>query len=68
MRAVKRFVYALLRPLLIRDVDPNEDYSCTMCGEPVLTRRLVCSRRKCGEKLDRILRWPSTSKESHETP
>jgi predicted nucleic acid-binding Zn ribbon protein len=29
--------------MFVRDVDPNEDYTCEVCGEPVLLRWLYCS-------------------------
>lgn len=42
---VKAFVFSLLRPFFVPDADPNEDYECVVCGNPVLRRRWACSRR-----------------------
>lgn len=36
--------YDLIRPLFVKDVDPNEDYNCIRCGWPVLRRQLFCSK------------------------
>lgn len=54
-RALDR-AYALVRPLFVRDVDPNEDYRCCVCGKPVLRRYLTCSKR-CGELFDDPVWW-----------
>ena len=42
-RIIKAVAYKIVRPLFVRDVDPNEDYECVVCGEPVLRRYLTCS-------------------------
>lgn len=44
--------YRVIRPLFVRDVDPNEDYNCTMCCKPVLRRYLTCSK-KCGSRTSK---------------
>lgn len=44
-RRIKAWLFRLVRPLFVRDVDPNEDYVCCHCGEPVLKRWLFCSDR-----------------------
>lgn len=53
MRKIKAFFFKLIRPLFVDNVNPNEDYECVMCREPVLRRYLTCSK-KCAEKLDKI--------------
>lgn len=45
------FVYRVIRPLFVEDVDPNEDYECCWCVKPVLTRMLFCSR-ECNDRSD----------------
>lgn len=36
--------YGLIRPLFVRNIDPNEDYSCGTCGKPLLRRYIFCSK------------------------
>lgn len=43
--------YALVRPLVVRRLDANEDFECVQCGKPVLRRFLTCSRA-CGDAFD----------------
>jgi hypothetical protein len=42
-KAIKKWFFKLIRPLFVRNVDSNEDFSCGHCGEPVLKRFLFCS-------------------------
>ena len=42
-RSFKRFLFKLIRPLFVTNIDPNEEFECVICGEPVLKRKLVCS-------------------------
>ena len=51
MRAIKNWLFRLIRPLFVANVDPSEDYECIMCEEPVLRRRLTCSA-SCEAELD----------------
>lgn len=37
------WVFSLLRPLFVSDIDPNEDFVCGECARPVLRRYLYCS-------------------------
>lgn len=53
-RRLKAWLFRLVRPLFVKDVDTNEDYECVICGEPVLRRHLTCSR-ECSSDLDRPL-------------
>jgi len=41
---LKKLFFDLIRPLFVRDVDPNEDFVCNECGRPVLRRVVFCSR------------------------
>lgn len=50
-RRAKAWLFRLARPAFVRDVDPNEDYECVACGEPVLRRDLYCSD-ECGRKFE----------------
>ena len=57
--AVMAFVYRIIRPLFVKDLDPNEDYVCLMCCKPVLTRDLYCSAkcsRECDEESEKVMR------------
>lgn len=45
MRSMKKLLYDLIRPLFVNRVDPNEDFNCIDCGEPVLRRVLFCSKK-----------------------
>lgn len=47
---MKKFIFDLIRPLFVKDIDPNEDYNCMECGTPVLRRILYCST-KCSRKF-----------------
>ena len=53
MIKVKAWFYKLIRPVFVKDVHPNEDYECVICGEPVLRRYLTCSK-KCADLFDKI--------------
>ena len=44
-RRIKAWLLRMIRPLFVGDVDPNEDYECCQCGEPVLERHLFCSAK-----------------------
>ena len=46
----KAWLFDRVRPMLVPDVDRNEDYFCERCGEPVLFRMFFCSP-EC-ERLD----------------
>lgn len=50
-RRIKARVFKIMRPIFVPDVDPREDFNCGHCGEPVLTRVLVCSDA-CGEAMN----------------
>lgn len=50
MRKVKALFFNLIRPLFVANIDPNEDFDCIICVEPVLRRQLVCSQ-KCYDKF-----------------
>jgi len=43
MRWFKKKLYSLIRPLFVRNIDPNEDFVCMNCSMPVLRRILYCS-------------------------
>jgi hypothetical protein len=43
-RFVKALFFKMIRPLFVKDIDPNEDYNCITCNEPVLYRDLYCSQ------------------------
>lgn len=43
-RNIKAWLFSIVRPLFVRDLDPNEDFACMQCGEPVFRRYLYCSR------------------------
>lgn len=43
MRKLKSLIYPLIRPLIVKDVDRNEDFVCGYCCAPVLGRVLYCS-------------------------
>jgi len=45
MRAywLRALVLRMVRPLFVKDIDPNEDFACAECGKPVLRRQLYCS-------------------------
>jgi hypothetical protein len=45
------WVYALVRPLVVDDLDPNEDFLCCECNRPVL-RRVLCCSRACRDAFD----------------
>lgn len=49
MRRLQAWFYWLIRPIFVTDIDPNEDFSCGLCGNPVLRRVLFCSSRCCNE-------------------
>ena len=40
-----RFIYSIVRPLVLSNYDPNEDYFCCNCGKPVLKRFLFCNQK-----------------------
>mgnify|MGYP000340705315 CR=1 FL=1 len=44
MRTIKRFVYNIIRPFLVKDVCRNEDYICINCGRAVLKRQFFCDK------------------------
>lgn len=50
IREYKAAFFTWIRPLFVRDIDPNEDFICGSCGEPVLRRDLTCSKA-CSEEL-----------------
>lgn len=54
---LKAWLYRLIRPLFVRDIDPNEEYVCVMCCEPVLRRSLTCSKR-CAHEFELALASP----------
>lgn len=43
MNWFKKYLYGLIRPLFVKDIDPNENFKCGFCGKPVLKRILYCS-------------------------
>ncbi len=43
LRWLKSVVFRAARPLVVENVDRNEDFVCGYCCEPVLTRVLYCS-------------------------
>ena len=47
---IKAWLYKLIRPLFVKNINPNEDFICMTCCAPVLRRYLFCSV-KCGKKL-----------------
>lgn len=51
MNKLLSFIYNLIRPLFVEDIDPNEDFVCGKCSKPVLTRVLFCSKR-CEDLFD----------------
>jgi hypothetical protein len=53
---VKAWLFKLIRPLFVRDLDPNEDFSCGQCGATVLRRRLFCSN-VCYFEWDSTQQW-----------
>jgi hypothetical protein len=42
-RRLKTAWFKAIRPLFEQDVDPNEEFVCGECCEPVLRRVLFCS-------------------------
>ena len=44
------FVYPIIRPLFVSNIDSNEDYVCCICMKPILRRTLYCSK-KCFENF-----------------
>lgn len=49
---IKEKIFKLIRPLFVKDIDPNEDFYCGNCGKPVLTRILFCSQ-ECDDEFTR---------------
>lgn len=49
---IKAWLFDLIRPLFVGDVDRNEDYNCVICGAPVLRRYLTCST-KCEVEFEK---------------
>ncbi len=43
MIELKRRFYKIIRPLFVLNIDPNEDFECGWCKEPLLRRVLFCS-------------------------
>jgi len=59
LRDLRKRVYDAVRPFVVRDLDPNEDFVCGHCGKPVLTRTLFCSTacaREDGQEAEEWLR------------
>jgi len=48
---VLSFVHDMVRWMVVRDIDPNEDFNCVYCSKPVLRRWLYCSDA-CGRADD----------------
>lgn len=48
---IKDWFFKKIRFLFVEDIDPNEDFYCGACGEPVLRRYLFCSE-KCSEQVE----------------
>lgn len=46
---IKAIFFKIIRPLFVRNVDSNEDFTCCLCGKPVLRRFLFCSKKCSGE-------------------
>ena len=42
---VRAVAMELIRPLVVRGVDCNEDFNCGFCSKPVLRRFLYCSTK-----------------------
>lgn len=40
---MKKFIFNLIRPFFVKDIDINEDFTCSHCLKPVLKRLLFCS-------------------------
>lgn len=40
---LRAFVFRIIRPLFVRNVNANEDYLCCHCEKPVLRRLMYCS-------------------------
>jgi hypothetical protein len=54
----RTLAYALVRPLLVGDIDPNEDFRCGHCGRDVLRRVLFCSL-DCAKRSEEFWGWYS---------
>jgi hypothetical protein len=53
MRKVKAFIFKLIRPLFVDDLDVNEEFNCVVCGTSVLRRKLLCrSCTKAGRAIE----------------
>lgn len=48
---IKLLIFKIIRPLFVRNIDSNEDFCCTICGNPVLYRQLTCSKI-CSDRLN----------------
>lgn len=42
-RTIQAKFYNLIRPLLLSDIDSNDDFTCGTCRKPILRRFLFCS-------------------------
>lgn len=51
MRWLHAWFFKLIRPMFVKDIDPNEDFACIWCSRPVLERVLFCSA-KCLNDAD----------------
>lgn len=46
---IRKFVFDYIRKYFWKDYDPNEDFTCGVCGKQMLNRYLCCSN-KCTNK------------------
>lgn len=56
IRKIKSTLYSWIRPFFVKDIDINEDFTCLICGGPVLRRYLLCSSKKCLKRA-RDMEW-----------
>lgn len=55
-------LYKMIRPLFVKNIDPNEDFYCVYCNKPVLERYIFCSK-ECSELLEFNEILPYTNEE-----
>jgi hypothetical protein len=51
---LKHYFFKLIRPLFVSNIDPNEDFNCMICNEPVLKRYLTCDNEFCIEQCNKL--------------
>lgn len=50
---IRRILFDLLRPFVVRDAYADEDFMCMECSKPVLGRTLYCSPR-CRWRMENL--------------